>query len=109
MWYSLVVTVTAGTPVRLAAIPTLVQRLRIRPLIGSSTAVVYVLAQDYTTALAQAKTANNFIDELVAATATVPGSLFELNRLPGGPPIDVGGYAIDGAHSADTVLCSWEI
>lgn len=108
MWNSLVITINPGTPVRLAAVPTLAQRLRIRPLIGAAAAVVYVLSQDNTTALAQAKTNNNFIDELAPASATVPGTLFELNRLANGPGIDVSGYAVDGTH-ADSVLCSWEL
>lgn len=109
MWNSLVVTVAAGTPVRLAAVPTLAQRLRIRPLIGAGTGVIYVLSQDNTTALPQAKTVNNFIDELAPATATVPGVLFELNRLANGPGIDISGFAIDGSHTGDTAVASWEL
>ncbi len=109
MWNSLVVTIAAGTPVRLAALPTRAQRLRITPLIGAGCAVIYVLSQDWTTALAQAKTNNNFIAELPPATATVPGTPLELNRLTTQPALDVGEFAIDGAHTGDTVLCSWEL
>lgn len=109
MWNSIVVTVVAGSAVRLALVHTPAQRLWITPLIGAATAVTYVLSQDPGAAGATNKTNNNFIAELAPASATVPGSMFMLNRLSDGPPIDVQEFAVDGVHSGDLILCAWEL
>jgi hypothetical protein len=109
MWFSQVIPITAGTPIRLAAVPTLVQRLRITPLVGAAAGLIYVLSQDPAETAPVNKNANNFITELAPATATVPGQMFVLDRLAGGPPINLQEYAVDGSHDTDPVLVSFEI
>ena len=110
MWNSLVITIAAGTAVRFAAVPTLAKRLRICPLIGSSAGVIYVLNQNQKEVMSKATPPiAAFVDELAPASATVPGGKFAIDVGPNETPIDVADYGVDGSHTGDTVLVSWEI
>ncbi len=109
MFTSKLITIAAGTVQQIVTTPTWINRLRITPLIGAGCAVVYVLSQKSDPLLdAQAKNGGNFIAELAPATATVPGGVFELDRIPDLPPFNLQEFAIDGAHTGDTVNVAWE-
>jgi hypothetical protein len=108
MWNSITVTIAAGTPQRIANVPTEANRLIFTPLIGATPGVVYVLNQDTAVAMT-AKNAQNLVTEIGPASSTIPGTPFRLERLAGQPPINVQEYGIDGAHTGDTVQAAWEI
>lgn len=107
MQNSRTITVVAGTPVRLAALPTYARSLLITMLTGG-TGRGYVLSCP--TDVAAVKSAQTLITELGPASATAPGGQFYWDRsAPGNPAINIQEFAVDGSNSGDTIQCSWEL
>ncbi len=110
-WNCKTLTITSGGAgaIRLAAIPTPANRLIITPLAAASGGLIYVLNQYLGEPVTvMTKAANTFVTEIGPATATDPGLPFYIERYPGGPPIQVEEFGIDGAHTGDTVQVAWD-
>lgn len=108
MFFSKIVTVVAGTPERLATNPIFVNRIIVTPLAAAGSALVYVICQD-PSVVPMTTTNNDKVTQLGTATATIPVVPFVLNRLDGQPPLNLQEFGIDGSHSGDTVLVSYEV
>lgn len=107
MQNSLTVSLTSGTPIRLANVPTYARSLIITMLAGG-TGRGYVLSCP--TDIPAVKSAQTLIMELAPATATSPGGQFYWDRSGAGSPgINVQEFAVDGFHTGDLAQCSWEL
>ena len=109
-WNGRTVTVAMGTAVRIVSISTRVSEIRFQMLPASSGGVGYVLYAPVgvTCALGGAGTA--LIAELPAASTTAPSTpvIVPANPDPVGG-LDLHGYCVDGAHTGDTILVSWNV
>ena len=104
-----IITVAAGTPVRLSSTHLYVTDITFQMATASSGGIGYVCIVSFTTTPAGAcATAGQLAVELSAGTATVPGTPFTLTASQKqGPGIDLGTIWIDGAHTADTVIVTY--
>jgi hypothetical protein len=114
-----VITITAGTAIRLIANagtvqPVIANSLLIQPLHGGS-GIVYVLnCSPSLTNCAKGSAGTTLVAELPPATSTAPstGSFTFPSNGTGtqqGGGFDVRYWAIDGGNSGDTVATSWDV
>jgi hypothetical protein len=108
-YFGRIVTVAAGTAVRLVGLRTLASQLKIQMQTGG-TGRGYVLwaAPDVTCSNGGAGT--TLVAELSPATSTAPGGSITLpeNQDPAGG-VDVRNFCVDGSHTADTIVVSWNV
>jgi hypothetical protein len=104
-------TITAGTPIRLAITKTLVDRLFIEGRHGASTGIIYVMLGVPVATTCNAADPSQLTAELAPATATAPGIAFnDPVGANGNTPSDREDLAlacIDGTHTGDTVIVSY--
>lgn len=111
-WNGQLVTVTAGTAVRLTVrSPTLVSSLFVQMLPASSGGVGYILYAPHGTTCHNGSDGTTLIATLSAATSTAPGgnAVLPFPADPQNPQIDISNFCFDGAHSADTMTVSWQL
>jgi len=103
-------TITAGTPIRLAIKSTLVDRLFVQNR-HNSTGLVYVMLGVPAATACSATDPSQLTAELGPGTSTSPGnSLSDPQGANGNTPSDREDLAmacIDGTHSGDTVIVSY--
>lgn len=105
-------TITAGTPIQLATKYTPINRLLIQALTGG-TGLVYVMDMSgyLSTVTPNPATSGHLTAQLAPATSTAPGGSYSdaTDATPGSGPIDLSRIYIDGAHSGDTVVVSYDL
>jgi len=97
-----IITVAAGTPVRLETEPLIVSWLYVEMLAAAGAGMGYLMlgVRPGTTPVANT---NPTIQLTASAGATAPGGSFEL-RFDVNNEIDLSRVWVDGAHTGDTVL-----
>ncbi len=115
--FNLLLTITAGTPIRLSdsatdgtqkTQPLYVNELIIQMASGGS-GLGYVMAGVKPGTTPNKATAGTVSAQLTAATAGAPGGTYSDAADPrGGGGIDLSKIWIDGDHTADTVVVSWD-
>lgn len=108
-----IITITAGTAIRLATTKTLASSMLIQALPGSSTGLIYVLNSNPQATCANAGAGTTLVAELAAATTTAPGGAFTFpsngSSATQASGFDVQFWCIDGSHTGDTVAVSWDV
>lgn len=100
-----IITVAAGTPVQLATQSTLVRRIFIQMQAGG-TGMGYVM--DGVTVGTTPVANTNPTVQLAAATASAPGGNYSDASQTSAYDIDLQKIWIDGSHTGDTILVSYE-
>ena len=107
-----IITITAGTAIRIATKRTLANSMLIIPLPGESAGNVYVLNANPQGTCNNGSAGTTFVASLAAATSSVPGASFTFpsngSSVTQQGGFDVQFWCIDGAHSGDTVAVSWD-
>lgn len=100
-------TITAGTPVRVAEAGTIADEIIITPVPGGTVGLVYVMAGIYNRTPAKT-TAADLTTILCPATATLPGCIYSDGTLvQASTGVDVGAVYIDVGTSNTVVLVSY--
>lgn len=116
--FNQLVTIVAGTPVNLATatstVPDITDQRRCAKLfiqaVHGGTGLVYVMAGIKIGRTPAASTAGDLTAELAPATAGSPGGSYsDEDPSPGGSGILLSAIWLDGAHSGDTVIVSYEL
>ncbi len=112
------ISITAATAIRVilnpaTAAPVMANSITIQPLLASSGGVVYVLSAPPDVTCANGGAGTTFVQELTAATSTVPGSVYNF-PINGSGTTQAGGFdvryfCLDGAHTGDSVAVSWDV
>jgi hypothetical protein len=109
---NMVVTIAAGTPVRLSTSKLIANRILIQPIEGcSSCGVVYVMADIPSGTTPSASNAAHVAASLCAASAAAPGCTYSdpsVVQQGASSTIDLSLIWIDGAHTGDTVRISYD-
>ena len=111
-WMGQLVTVNAGTAVRLTVRnPTLSTSLFVQMLPAASGGVGYILYAPKAVACSNGGAGTTLIATLTAATSTAPGgnAVIPWPADPQNPSINVADYCFDGSHSTDTMTVSWNL
>ena len=111
MWKRKIITITAGTPIRVheadsKADAPQATALIVQMLVASGGDLGYLILGvpiDHTPATSEGAI------QLAKATSTVPGLpfVYQVQDIHSGERIDMNEVAIDGAHNGDTVLVMW--
>lgn len=104
-----IITISAGTPVHLSSTHLYVTDVTFQMATAASGGIGYVCVVPFATTPAGAcATAGQLAVELQAGTATVPGTPFTMTASQKqGPGIDLGTVWVDGSHTADSMIVSY--
>lgn len=106
------ITITSGTPIQLATVPTYANRVFIQMLSGG-TGIGYVMdMSNYLTSVTpNHSTSGHLTAQLQPASSTAPGGSYSdaADSAPGSGPIDISRIYIDGSNSGDTVVISYDL
>ncbi len=111
-WMGQLVTVNAGTAVRLTVRnPTLATSLFAQMLPASSGGVGYILYAPKSVSCSNGGAGTTLVATLAPATATAPGgnAVIPFPADPQNPSINVADYCFDGSHTGDTMTVSWNL
>jgi hypothetical protein len=102
--YNKTLTITSGTPIQLATVPTFARAIFIQ-MAASGSGIGYVMAGIPPGTTPNHSTSGQLTAQLAPASATSPGGNYSDNNALG---IDIARIWIDGANSGDTVIVSWD-
>ncbi len=102
----IILTVTAGTPIQLATQTVMVRRIFIQMQAASSGGLGYVMVGVPVGTTPVANTTPTA--QLAAASSTSPGGSYSDGSSTANYDIDLQKIWIDGAHTGDTILVSYE-
>lgn len=108
---NLQITITAGTPIRVEARSTKVDRLFVQLRHSASAGTVYLMDGVPTTTVCNASDTTQLTAELGPGDATHPGSSYSDPQGANGNTVsdvtDLANFCVDGTHSGDVVIFSF--
>lgn len=107
-----IITITAGTAIRLTSVRTMASSMLIQNIHGATVGITYVLYAPNGVTCANAGAGTTFVAELAAATSTAPGGAFTFpsnnTSTTDAGGFNVANWCLDGGTNGTQVAVSYD-